>query len=290
MLQGFAVAMKRGLRKRDLDDTVAIHPTSAEELVLMMRMTTSTFQLASRHRAAAGQPAARRQRDSRGHRRAHASGARARRAGHRLARRAAVRVRARARRIDAVPRIRATSSTSTGRRTTCRCIPGQNTTGLCPIVQFSGDPVYLDDRAADAGRDPARASTRTGARTTRRWPRNCAPAGASTVASCCGRAIRSAASAVPVRRPAAGFQSRHRRWRQLLAGAAGAAATACSCAAAGYDFVANGRFKGGYITRHYGDPANGIDAVQLEISQRIYMDEESSRTTRARRAFGCAAR
>ena len=35
MLQGFAVAMKRGLRKRDLDDTVAIHPTSAEELVLM---------------------------------------------------------------------------------------------------------------------------------------------------------------------------------------------------------------------------------------------------------------
>jgi len=45
--------------------------------------------------------------------------------------------------------------------------------------------------------------------------------------------------------------------------------------AAGYDFVVNGRFKGGYITRHYGDPANGIDAVQLEISQRIYMDEES---------------
>jgi glutathione reductase (NADPH) len=35
MLQGFAVALKRGLHKRDLDDTVAIHPTSAEELVLM---------------------------------------------------------------------------------------------------------------------------------------------------------------------------------------------------------------------------------------------------------------
>ena len=42
-----------------------------------------------------------------------------------------------------------------------------------------------------------------------------------------------------------------------------------------YDFVANGRFKGGYITRHYGDPANGIDAVQLEVSQRIYMDEDT---------------
>jgi N-formylglutamate deformylase len=41
----------------------------------------------------------------------------------------------------------------------------------------------------------------------------------------------------------------------------------------GHDFVVNGRFKGGYITRHYGDPEHGIDAVQLEISQRIYMDE-----------------
>ena len=35
MLQGFAVALRLGLRKRDLDAAVAIHPTSAEELVLM---------------------------------------------------------------------------------------------------------------------------------------------------------------------------------------------------------------------------------------------------------------
>ncbi len=35
ILQGFAVALRLGIRKRDLDDTVAIHPTSAEELVLM---------------------------------------------------------------------------------------------------------------------------------------------------------------------------------------------------------------------------------------------------------------
>jgi N-formylglutamate amidohydrolase len=40
-----------------------------------------------------------------------------------------------------------------------------------------------------------------------------------------------------------------------------------------FSFVANGRFQGGYITRHYGDPANGIHAVQLEIAQRAYMDE-----------------
>mgnify|MGYP003440177834 FL=1 len=35
ILQGFAVALKKGIIKRDLDDTMAIHPTSAEEVVLM---------------------------------------------------------------------------------------------------------------------------------------------------------------------------------------------------------------------------------------------------------------
>lgn len=35
ILQGFAVALKKGITKRDLDDTMAIHPTSAEEVVLM---------------------------------------------------------------------------------------------------------------------------------------------------------------------------------------------------------------------------------------------------------------
>jgi N-formylglutamate deformylase len=43
--------------------------------------------------------------------------------------------------------------------------------------------------------------------------------------------------------------------------------------------VMNGRFKGGYITRHYGRPADGIDAVQLELSWSTYMDPpEEGRT------------
>jgi N-formylglutamate deformylase len=45
------------------------------------------------------------------------------------------------------------------------------------------------------------------------------------------------------------------------------------CSAPGYRHVVNGRFKGGYITRNYGDPANGIHAVQLELAQRTYMRE-----------------
>jgi N-formylglutamate deformylase len=43
----------------------------------------------------------------------------------------------------------------------------------------------------------------------------------------------------------------------------------------GYSHVVNGRFKGGYITRRYGNPQQGVDAVQLELAQCTYMDEES---------------
>lgn len=46
------------------------------------------------------------------------------------------------------------------------------------------------------------------------------------------------------------------------------------CAEAqGYTHVLDGRFKGGHITRHYGDPGNDIHAVQLELAQRTYMEE-----------------
>jgi N-formylglutamate deformylase len=42
-----------------------------------------------------------------------------------------------------------------------------------------------------------------------------------------------------------------------------------------YTHVVDGRFKGGYITRHYGQPEKGVDAVQLELAQVNYMDEPS---------------
>ena len=46
------------------------------------------------------------------------------------------------------------------------------------------------------------------------------------------------------------------------------------CAAAkNYSHVLNGRFKGGHITRHYGNPAQNIHAVQLELAQSTYMEE-----------------
>ncbi len=42
-----------------------------------------------------------------------------------------------------------------------------------------------------------------------------------------------------------------------------------------YSRVLNGRFKGGYITRHYGQPDQHIHALQLELSQITYMDENA---------------
>lgn len=40
-----------------------------------------------------------------------------------------------------------------------------------------------------------------------------------------------------------------------------------------FTHVVDGRFKGGFITRNYGRPADGFHAVQLEMAQSVYMDE-----------------
>ena len=42
-----------------------------------------------------------------------------------------------------------------------------------------------------------------------------------------------------------------------------------------YNAVCNGRFKGGYITRHYGDPDNNVFTIQMEIAQSCYLDEST---------------
>ena len=51
-----------------------------------------------------------------------------------------------------------------------------------------------------------------------------------------------------------------------------------------FDHVVNGRFKGGYITRHYGDPAGRVHAVQLEMCQKLYMGEQPPYAYDERRA------
>lgn len=55
-----------------------------------------------------------------------------------------------------------------------------------------------------------------------------------------------------------------------------------------YGAVLNGRFKGGYITLHYGNPARDRYAIQLELAQRVYMEERTPLQWNDDRAAGAA--
>jgi N-formylglutamate deformylase len=68
-----------------------------------------------------------------------------------------------------------------------------------------------------------------------------------------------------------------------------AAADGALAGAAAFTSVVNGRFKGGYVTRHYGQPARGVHALQLEIAQASYMDEAPPYRWHAARAASLVA-
>ena len=52
-------------------------------------------------------------------------------------------------------------------------------------------------------------------------------------------------------------------------------AVEAACAVTGLSHVVNGRFKGGWTTRHYGRPADGWHAIQMELADRGYMVDPS---------------
>lgn len=153
--------------------------------------------------------------------------------------------------------------------------PGQNTTGLCPIVQFTGEPVYLEGQAPSEDEVLARVD--------HYWrPYHEALRGEiERLRAMHGRVVLWEGHSIRGSDLPFLFEG---RLPDLNLGTSGGA----SCSPAlqqrleavlegqiDYDHVVNGRFKGGYITRHYADPAAGIEAVQLEVSQRNYMDEAS---------------
>lgn len=152
--------------------------------------------------------------------------------------------------------------------------PGQNTTGLCPTVRFSGEPVYLDGEAPDENEVRARVE--------RYWRpyHDALRDELARLHAAHGRVVLWEGHSIRGELPflfegrlpdlnlgtangASAGVSLQRRLEAVLAGQSR------------YDWVHNGRFRGGHITRHYADPARGIQAVQLEISQRVYMDEDS---------------
>jgi N-formylglutamate deformylase len=162
--------------------------------------------------------------------------------------------------------------------------PGQNTTGLCPMQRFSGEPVYLP------GQDPSEDEVRD--RVERYWrPYHDILRGElERLRALHGRVLLWEGHSI--RGSGLPFLFEGRLPDLNLGTANGASCSpglqarleAVLSAQPDYDWVANGRFKGGYITRRYGDPARGIDAVQLEISQRNYMDEDSFEYDEARAA------
>ena len=152
--------------------------------------------------------------------------------------------------------------------------PGQAETGLCPLRTFSNQPIYK------AGQEPDHDEVAERIPTYWRPYHDTIEAELARLREQHPRVVLWEAHSIRSRVPLF-FEG---RLPDLNLGTANGAS--CSeqlqsklntslTAQQDYTYVVNGRFKGGYITRHYGKPDRGIDAVQLELAQSNYMDEDS---------------
>ena len=152
--------------------------------------------------------------------------------------------------------------------------PGQNETGLVSTIGFDGEPLYLASAAPDAAEIKRRVND---------YWQPYHQALAQELARLCaehGRAVlwegHSIRSHVPML-----FEGQLPDFN--LGTAAGESCSEvlqarlrdCLTSQETFTVAINGRFKGGYITRHYGRPEAAVQAVQLELAQLNYMDEAS---------------
>jgi formiminoglutamase len=152
--------------------------------------------------------------------------------------------------------------------------PGQNTTGLCPLTDFDGNAIYRDGHEPDAGE------------IARRLDAYHAPYHAALAAEI-ARVKR--AHGVVVLYDCHSIRSRipylfEGLLPDLNIGTSNgvtctrpmeeAVSLICS-AAPGYTSVLNGRFRGGWTTRHYARPEQGIHTVQMELAQSTHLETES---------------
>jgi formiminoglutamase len=148
--------------------------------------------------------------------------------------------------------------------------PGQPTTGLCPDTTFDGAPLYVEgtvpdikeiDRRRSIWFDPYHAALRNQIERLRALH--------AAVVLYDAHSIR---SHVPRLFDGELPQFNIGSYDGASCDPALTDAIAADC---GNDtHVVNSRFKGGWITRHYGDPARGIHAVQMELAIRGYADED----------------
>ncbi len=154
--------------------------------------------------------------------------------------------------------------------------PGQNTTGLCPLTTFDNQPLYRDGRAPDEAEIIRRRDTYFA-------PYHAAlaaeiarlHAGHGTVVVYDAHSIRSHIPHL--------FDGELPQFNIGSAGPTGEPDTSCDnaltdvvenlCALSGLGHVRNGRFKGGWITRHYSDIPGGVHTLQMELGCRGYMRE-----------------
>jgi N-formylglutamate deformylase len=152
--------------------------------------------------------------------------------------------------------------------------PGQAETGICPTETFAGEPIYA------AGPPGASEAAR---RVAQYW---------QPYHDALRREIDRVRSRHGVVRLLDGH-SIHGTIPRLFDGALpdlnlgtfdGAAAepglaarVMAAMADGGFSTILNGRFKGGYITRHYGAPQDRVHALQLEMAWRAYIDEAAPR-------------
>jgi len=153
--------------------------------------------------------------------------------------------------------------------------PGKSTTGLCPTDTFEGRPLYLPDAAPDDREITLRLDMY--------WrPYHAAlQAELNRLKAVHGTALLWDAHSIRpyVPRLFDGLlpdfnigTDDHR----VCSGALVERVSAVLASQDDYSWVVNGRFKGGYITRHYGLPQEGIHAMQLELSMRTYMADSGT--------------
>ena len=152
--------------------------------------------------------------------------------------------------------------------------PGQATTGLCPSTTFDGDPLYVEGAEPDAAEierrrrayfDPYHAAL---------------SAEIGRLLAIHGRIILYDAHSIRSRVPRL-FEGRLPDFNigtydGRSCDSALSRALEAVCDRSPFTRVTNGRFKGGWITRHYGRPETGIHAVQMELAQASYMEESGA--------------
>jgi N-formylglutamate deformylase len=154
--------------------------------------------------------------------------------------------------------------------------PGQDTPRLCPVDTFRSEPLYRDCEPAEA--EIARRLDAVWHPYHRRLQREI-----ERVLAVHGRAVLWDAHSIVAEVPRL-FEGRLPDLNLGTADGAscdpalGAALLDCARRHETFTSVLNGRFKGGYITRRYGDPARGVHAVQLEMVCDTYMQEASPYT------------